>query len=436
MLNYQGSARNLNDSAGRAEVWSVSRLNERVRDVLQNDGKIQNILLEGEIFNLKKHDSGHIYFSLKDRNSLINCTFFRGSNARQKDLVLKDGMQVVARGGISVFAPRGNYQFNIYSLSPSGEGELRLRIEELRKKLFKEGLFDPGKKKEIPSLPLTIGVATSPTGAALQDVIRVARSRFPGISILLAPCLVQGEGASETIVEAIKALNNPVWDVDVIIAGRGGGSFEDLLAYSDESVVRAFASSDVPIISAVGHEIDHPLSDLAADAYAATPSAAAEKVVPVYALLLESLNEFGFRLDYALKNRHRTDKERLVRIFKSRVFQRPESLFLTASQRLDQSVREISDRMRERIRSSSISLMAFRSFDMLFEKNILRGKSRFHLASERLENFSPLATLKRGYSVVRNVSSQVIRSTQQVKAGENLEVILSDGRLNVRVIDT
>ncbi len=423
------------ESGAGGEIFSVAWLTRTIRDTLQYEERLQNIWIEGEVFNLTYHSSGHIYFSLKDNEAVINCTFFRGANQRFRHIRVSEGMKLLACGGVSVYVPRGSYQFNVTRIMVAGEGELRARIEELKKKLYREGLFDPARKKPLLYLPVTIGVATAPTGAAIQDIIRVARTRYPHINILLAPCLVQGDGAVDSIRGAIQALQDPRWGVDVIIAGRGGGSFEDLMAFNEEPVVRAFAACTVPIIAAVGHEIDHPLADLAADAYAPTPSAAAELAVPEYDALADRVEENALRLRMGLKNRHRTARERFLRVLKARVFQNPKMVLEQPAQRVDLAFKDLRTRMLQLVRESSFRLSRFDKLPALFEKNTARLSRRFSLATERLQNFSPLGTLSRGFAVVRDDRRNVIRGTEQVAPGQTLEVILSRGRLNVNVTE-
>ena len=443
------------DGGSDGEIFSVAWLTQTIRDTLTYEERLQNIWIEGEIFNLTYHSSGHVYFSLKDDQAVINCTFFRGANQRFRHIRMKEGMKLLAFGGVSVYAPRGSYQFNVSRIMVAGEGELRLKIEALKQQLKKEGLFEPGRKRRLPYLPTTIGVVTAPTGAAIQDIIRVARTRYPNINLLLAPCIVQGEDAAASVCAAIEALQDEELGVDVIIAGRGGGSFEDLLAFNDESVVRAYANSRVPIVSAVGHEIDHPLSDLAADAYAATPSAAAERVVPEYAALADRVDECGLRLSMALKNRHRQSRDRLLRLMGSRVYLNPKLILEQPSQRVDLAVKDLRTRTKETVREGIHRLSRFDSLPALFEKsvdrlsrrftstsdrlpalyekNLARMSKRFSLATERLQNFSPLGTLARGFSVVRDEKKNVIRKASEVAPGQRLEVILGEGRLRVNV---
>ncbi len=421
------------DSTSTRNVWSIAKLNFAIKNHLEGNPYFQNIYVEGEISNLVKHSSGHIYMSLKDEQSSIRCTFFKNANQKFKDVRLAEGLKIVAGGSISVYAPRGDYQLNITRVMPSGEGEMRLRIEKLKKKLYEEGLFDSARKKLLPFMPVTLGVATAPTGAAIKDIIRVARNRFPGINILLAPCLVQGNEAIDSIVTAIEALNDPSLGVDLIIAGRGGGSFEDLMAFNEEPVVRAFAESKIPIISAVGHEIDSPVSDLAADAFAATPSAAAEMAVPVYSEILDSLDDQGLRLRVALKNKYRIEKDRLFALLKSRVHLQPRAVLDAPGQSLDLISRELKQQMIQRMKESRNLLKAFDVLPLHYNNQIREHKKNFTVVSERLSSFSPLATLKRGFSVVRNGKKQIIRKHSDTKVGESLEVILFEGKLSVKV---
>jgi exodeoxyribonuclease VII large subunit len=418
------------------DVWSVSRLNQTISNVLQSESAIQGIWLEGEIFNLTYHNSGHIYFSLKDQKSTVNCTFFKGANQKLKGLRLQVGMQIMAFGGVSVYQPRGNYQFNVQRVTLAGEGELRLRIEQLKKKLHQEGLFNPDKKRPLPFLPLTIGVATASTGAAIQDIIRVSRYRFPEINILLAPCVVQGEGAVSSIVSAIQALNDPSLGVDVIIAGRGGGSFEDLMAFNEEPVVRAYADSRVPIVSAVGHEIDSPLTDLAADAYAPTPSAAAEKVVPVRQDLDQMLDDADYRMANALSQRLRNVKDRVIRVATSAVYENPMAILKHPAETLQWQLRELQSSMQSTYIQSLRSLEKFSHLPMLYQRELDRQTNRYSVLSERLDNFSPLGTLKRGFSVVRDSNGKVIRRAADLKKDQEVELLFGEGRAKARIEST
>ncbi|MBX7059145.1 MAG: exodeoxyribonuclease VII large subunit [Leptospirales bacterium] len=424
------------DGASSIPALSVSEFNLRVRDRLQSDLGLRDIWVEGEIANLNQHSSGHVYFSLKDAQSTLSCTLFRPAAQRHKHLRLQNGAKLLAQGTVSVYAPRGQYQFNVVRLVAAGEGELRLKIEELRRRLEMEGLFQAKRKRALPELPLTLGVATASTGAAIQDIIRVARTRFPTLNILLAPCIVQGDGAEDSIVAAIEALQTPALGVDLIIAGRGGGSFEDLLAFNSEKVARAFAGCQIPIISAVGHEIDHPISDLAADAFAATPSAAVERAIPELEALLDQLEDLPLRMKVALRNRRRNGQDRLNRLLQSRIFRQPQSMLADRMQSLDLAARDLRDGMSTLLRDRREKLQPFQLLPAYCGRMLQNQSKRLSIAAERLQNFSPLATLQRGYAVVRNERQLVIRSARQAQPGERLEILLAEGRLAVHVAES
>ena len=251
------------------KIYTITEITREIKNSLEQSPKFNQIWIKGEISNLTIHSSGHIYFTLKDENAVLSVTFFRYANKRLK-FKLEEGMSVITLGGITVFEKRGSYQMNVQQVLLEGVGELQKKIEQLKKKLTAEGIFDIDKKQLIPFLPKRIGIVTSPTGAAIRDIIKVALRRFPTIEIILAPAKVQGDDAVPTIIRGIEELNEPKWNIDVIIAGRGGGSFEDLMPFNEEPVIRAFFNSTIPIISAVGHQIDHPLSVDAADIAAPT----------------------------------------------------------------------------------------------------------------------------------------------------------------------
>ncbi|HEX8994141.1 MAG TPA: exodeoxyribonuclease VII large subunit, partial [Candidatus Paceibacterota bacterium] len=245
-------------------VLTVTELAQIVKRKIESSPELTSIWVRGEISNITYHSSGHIYFTLKDAGAVLQAVFFKSVNRNLK-FKLEEGLAVIAFGSITTYEKRGNYQMVVADVSLEGIGALQKKIEQLKKKLAEEGIFDQTRKKKIPFLPKRVGVVTSPTGAAFRDILKVALRRFPTIEIILAPAKVQGDDAALTIVRGIEELNNPAWGIDVIIAGRGGGSFEDLMPFNEEIVIRAFAGSRVPIVSAVGHQIDHPLSDDAAD---------------------------------------------------------------------------------------------------------------------------------------------------------------------------
>ena len=303
-------------------VLSVSDLTRCIRLTIENSPNLNNVWVRGEISNLTFHSSGHIYFTLKDSEAVISAVFFRNAN-RKLNFQLEEGMSVFALGSVTVFEKRGSYQLNVLSVRPEGMGELQRKIEELKKRLLAEGIFDQSRKRELPFLPHRIGIVTSPTGAAIRDIIKVALRRYPNAEILIAPAKVQGEGSVESIVQGIHELNRAEYGLDIIIAGRGGGSFEDLIAFNDEKVIRAFYHSRVPIVSAVGHQIDHPLSDDAADLAAPTPSAAAELVFPIIADLKGELDYYSVRMTNSLNVTMREYKRAVENLEKLRIFRDP-----------------------------------------------------------------------------------------------------------------
>ncbi|TGK18899.1 exodeoxyribonuclease VII large subunit [Leptospira fluminis] len=411
---------------------SVSEVNSIVKQLLTGPDLLRNIWVQGEISNLSRSHQGHIYFNLKDPKSLLACTFFSYSNGRYKGRPLENGMEVRAYGSISVYEPRGQYNLNVSRVEEVGQGDLLVKIEELKRKLASRGVFDPEKKRELPAFPWTIGVATSPTGAAIEDIIRIAKQRFPKINILISPCLVQGDGAPESIVSAIRELNDPAWAADVIIAGRGGGSFEDLMAFNDERVVLAFAESRIPIISAVGHQIDSVLSDLAADAFAPTPTAAAEIAVPEMEVVESELSEFGSRLESALKNQMRNLNERLRILTNKMVFTDPKSMLNDRILRLDETGSRIQLLGRNFLMQARAKLLPLSTgLPLTFRALLERKRKEFELLAGKIEGLSPLGTLSRGYAVLRTREKQVVTSPAEVKIDEELEVILSGGRLRV-----
>ena len=303
------------------EVLSVSELNEYARRLLAGDPLLRNVEVTGEISGYKHHYSGHRYFSLKDDAARIQCVMFR-QNAVALDFLPTDGMRVVIRGAASNFARDGSFQLYVNSMRKAGQGDLFARFEALKKKLLAEGLFDPARKREIPAMPRVIGVATSESGAAVRDIIKVARRRNPNVGILIAPCAVQGEAAAEEIARAIERLNRN-GEADVLLVGRGGGSIEDLWAFNEERVARAIAASRIPVISCVGHEIDFTIADFVADMRAPTPSAAAEMAVPVLAELRQSLEAVLGRLGTALASAQMLRRLRLEKACGSTLFRNP-----------------------------------------------------------------------------------------------------------------
>ena len=381
-----------------------------IRRLFERDNLLGRVRVWGELSNFRRHHSGHCYFTLKDAGASLRCVMFR-SKAVGLKFVPRDGLRVRLAGNVSVYERDGNYQLYVESMLPDGLGDLSAAFAKLREKLLAEGLFDESRKQPIPVMPKAIGVVTSPTGAALRDIVTVARRRHGGIPIILVPAQVQGEEAPEQIVRGIELLDRSD-RVDVIVIGRGGGSIEELWAFNDERVVRAVAAAVTPIVSAVGHQTDFTLSDFAADLRAATPSQAAELVVPDRSELLRRLSSARRRLNQALRHRLIERRLRLERCLQSSLFRRPQELLRDRSQLLDQ----LSERLTHALKTA------------LDER-----QQRLRIANEKLNLLNPWGVLQRGYSVVRRPDGAVISSAEAVETGESLDVWLHRGKLAVTV---
>lgn len=415
-----------------ARVFSVSELTKSIKMTLEGKAEFNGLWVAGEISNLTHHSSGHIYFTLKDENAVIQAVFFRHHN-RRLTFRLKEGMSVIAQGSITLFEKRGNYQITITSVMQTGVGELQQRIEALKKKLLAEGVFDPRRRRALPFFPRRLGIVTSPTGAAVRDIIKVALRRFPNIEIVIAPALVQGEGAAASIVRGIEELNQPRYGLDVIICGRGGGSFEDLMPFNEEPVVRAFYGSRVPIISAVGHQVDHPLCDEAADMAAPTPSAAAELAVPVKEDLLSEIVYLRDRADMALQAQYDSLVQRLEAVASRRVFRDPYDIINRAVLQLSDMENRMSLGMRQVVSACRTRFFEIRDITMLVKNVVMAQDHRFNLLMKALEQLSPFAVLQRGYAIALDARQTVIRSVHDANPGDHLQLMLHDGSLRCTV---
>jgi exodeoxyribonuclease VII large subunit len=414
------------------KIYTISEITRLIKRDLEENPALNNIWLRGETTNITYHSSGHIYLTLKDENAVISAVLFRYAN-KNLSFKLEEGMSIFAFGSINVFEKRGNYQFIITQVKLEGIGELQKKIEELKKKLLAEGIFAPEHKKEIPSLPRRIGVVTSPTGAALRDIVKVALRRFPNIEILLAPATVQGDEAALSIVRGIEEMNNPEWKIDVIIAGRGGGSFEDLMPFNEEIVVRAFYNSRVPIISAVGHQIDHPLSDDAADLAAPTPSAAAEMAIPVKLDLQEYIDHLRARSYVALLAYIREMNTRIEGIMSRRIFINPFEIVYNQELVLNDIEIRIISFMKDSIAGKRNQFLMLPDLKRLMRALIKDMKHRYSIVLRNLESLSPLSVLQRGYSIARDDRGDLIRSIQDVNSGDSMDLLLYDGTLNCTI---
>ncbi|MFQ5701409.1 MAG: exodeoxyribonuclease VII large subunit [Acidobacteriota bacterium] len=446
----------------RNRPFKVSEINALARNLVEE--AFPDVWIEAEISNFKAHTSGHYYFSLKDDRAQINAVMFRGANSRLR-FRPSDGLAVLVRARLSLYEARGTYQAIVQAMEPLGVGSLQMAFEQLKKKLEAEGLFARSRKKPIPILPRRVGVVTSPSGAALRDILRVLERRASGLSILIAPCLVQGEGAAPQIAEAIRSLNamaaattTPDDALDVIILARGGGSMEDLWPFNEESVARAVADSHLPVISAVGHETDVTIADFVADLRAATPSAAAEIVVKSREELLQRVDSLATRLEQSLRLRILGWRGRVQELTHSRAFARVEAAMIQLGQRTDDAVarleRLLRDRIREGRRRLGILGERLRPRHMLAE--IQRRRARLAVASDTLwgtmraglksrkekttsyvsllRSLSPLAVLERGYAICQEEETgSILTSASEVPVDTAITVRLARGRLGARV---
>lgn len=414
------------------KVYTVTEITRALKKRLEEDPQFSSIWIKGELSNVTYHSSGHIYLTLKDEGAIIQCAFFRYAN-RHLSFRLEEGMSVLALGSLSVFEKRGSYQLIIQQLRLEGVGELLKRIEQLKKKLLAEGIFDPVRKRPLPFLPRRIGVATSPTGAALRDIIKVAMRRYPNIEILLAPARVQGRDAEASIVRAIEELNRPQWEVDVIICGRGGGSFEDLMPFNEEAVVRAFYNSRVPIISAVGHQIDHPLCDEAADYAAPTPSAAAEHAVPVKKELDDEIEYLFMRAGNALASLMRHRKILIEGLLGRRCFRNPREIVEMRELALGDLENAILTSMREALFAARTRLLMMPDINRSVRALVRERMHLFKRARSALENLSPFGILKRGYAIALDAKGRSMASVSRTKKGDSMQVMLHDGSIDCSV---
>lgn len=390
---------------------TVTELNLYIKDIIENNIQLSNIVVKGEISNFKHHSSGHMYFTLKDNDSKIKCVMFKGYNSYLK-IKLEDGMKVLAKGYVSVYERDGVYQLYCTEIKKDGLGDLYLAYEELKKKLESEGLFDERHKKRLPLLPRRIGVATSSTGAVIRDIINVATRRFYNVNILLYPVKVQGAGAAETIVEAIEYFNTRE-DVDVIIIGRGGGSIEELWAFNEEIVARAIYNSKIPIVSAVGHETDFTIADFVADVRASTPSHAAEIVVPSYSELIYKINSLKTNLFNSVNNRIKKDKIVVENLSSKIKLNSPQNKININYQYLDN--------LRDKLINNT-------------NNKVLRKKHSLMLTIQKLDGLSPLKSISRGFAAVVK-EEKLIKSIEQVEKNDIIEVYFEDGKLDCIIKD-
>jgi exodeoxyribonuclease VII large subunit len=384
---------------------SVSQITGHIQHTLEKG--FASVWVKGEISNLTRHSSGHWYFSLKDSGAQLGSVMFRRQNEGVR-FEPTHGMEITAHGRISVYPPQGRYQLIVDQMLPAGQGDLHLAFENLKKKLHAEGLFDPSLKQKLPAYPAKIGIVTSPTGAAIRDMINILSRRFPLAELILLPVKVQGEGAATEIADAIGTFNS-MDECQVLLVGRGGGSLEDLWAFNEESVARAIAHSKIPVVSAVGHETDTTISDFVADHRAPTPSAAAELVVPDQIELIRWFNQVEQSLQSNMRSRIEKYGQRLDSISRSYALKRPELMIEQSFQKLD----HLED----------LSLRATRD-------KISKLAARMDNLSVSIEALNPLRILEKGYSVLSGAQGDLIRSIEQVSDGTEVHMRLRDGEIS------
>ncbi|MGG3470919.1 exodeoxyribonuclease VII large subunit [Neobacillus pocheonensis] len=434
---------------------SVNALTKYIKRKFDADPHLRDIHVRGEISNFKQHSSGHMYFTLKDEKARILAVMF-SSHSRLMKFSPENGMKVIIKGDITVYEPSGQYQIYIKAMQPDGIGELFLAYEQLKQRLEAEGLFAQEAKKSLPLFPKTVGIITSPTGAAIRDVITTIKRRYPIVKILVLPALVQGDNAAPSIAKAIEKANN-MNEIDVLIVGRGGGSIEELWAFNEELVARAIHQSRIPIISAVGHETDFTIADFVADLRAPTPTGAAELAVPHIEELMERVLQRQTRLLRAMQEKYRFEKERLSRVQKSYAFRYPHRLYEQKLEQVDK-LTEMLVRGSSRVTSNKMG-----QFELLFKrlqrnhpsealveankrldriqkemnramlKVLSKKQNDFDRVISTLRALSPLKIMERGYSLAYSQDNHLVKSIQQVKVNEQVQIQLTDGSLYCKV---
>jgi len=389
---------------------SVSELNSYIKNKIADDEYLNNVLIKGEISNFKNHYTGHMYFTLKDENSLIKCIMFK-SYAQKLDFMPKDGMKVFVLGGVSVFERDGIYQIYVKAMQEDGVGILYKKYEELKQRLDEEGYFDESHKQKIPLMPKVIGVLTSQTGSVIRDIINVSTRRNPNVQIRLYPVPVQGEGAAEKIADGIRFMNENNL-ADVLILARGGGSLEDLWPFNEEIVAHAIYNSKLPIISAVGHETDFSISDFVADLRAPTPSAAAELAVPDIYEIKQKINVYQNRLRMSLVKKVEIMKLRYEKCMNSRVFKEPTRNINDNYLRVDNYIKRLENTIKIKQKEE---------------------KTKYIELISKLDALSPLKTLTRGYSIVET-DDKIIKSSKQLSTGDKIKLRFSDGQKNAEIL--
>jgi len=441
------------DMQSQRKIYSVTELSLEIKNLLEK--QFPDVWVTGEISNFRAATSGHLYFTLKDASAQIRAVCFR-NQARYLKFKPQDGLSVIARGHLSVYEARGEYQLYVDYLEPAGIGALQLAFEQLKAKLAAEGLFDPARKKPLPVLPRAVGIVTSPTGAVIRDILRILKRRFRNMNVLLYPVKVQGEGAAEEIAEGVEYFNRERL-VDVMILARGGGSLEDLWAFNEEIVARAIAASKIPVISAVGHETDFTIADFVADLRAPTPSAAAELVVHRKQDFVAELQDRARRMSHIMRLKLSEARERFTALRMHRVFQTILTRVAERAQRVDDAVVVLEHSIRLRLHAArqewlrasagvvrydfrrllSLKRAALeerdRKLETGFKQFLLERRNWLGQTEALLRERNPLTILNRGYSITRDAAGRVIRDAAQVAIGDDLSIRLARGEVGATV---
>ena len=411
---------------------TISDLNRYIKAKFDIDSNLNNVYLKGEISNFKHHTRGHFYFTLKDENSRLSAVMFN-FNASKVNFKPEDGMKVLVSGRISVYEATGSYQIYVNTMEMDGIGNLYLEFEKLKKKLASEGLFNPEHKKAIPKYPKTIGIITAPTGAAIRDILSTIKRRYPIAKTILFPALVQGEGAKESVTKQLKKAQE--YDLDVIICGRGGGSIEDLWCFNEEVVARAIYDSKIPVISAVGHEIDFTIADYVADLRAPTPTGAAEMAVPNLVDLKSLIDQYKIRANEAVTNIIKKNRIKLESLQNSFVLKNPLSLYEIKEQKLDSYIDYLNQYMTNKLNHAKLMYEKVINNKILISPQSMfdKKKHQYELLLKTIEVLNPMKLLSSGYSIVKS-NGKVIKNSHDVNLEDVVNIELSEGKLKCSVI--
>lgn len=416
-----------------SKYLTVTALTRYIKYKIDNDENLRLVFLKGEISNFKEHTTGHLYFSVKDETSKINAIMF-SSNAKKIGFKITDGMKVLIVGRISVYEATGNYQIYVDEMMEDGIGNLYLEFEKLKKKLSKEGLFDKEKKKPIPKFPEKIGIVTASTGAAIKDIISTIKRRYPICKTYLFPSLVQGENAADDIVNKISTAQ--LYDLDILIIGRGGGSIEDLWPFNEEKVARAIFSSKIPTISAVGHEIDFTIADFVADLRAPTPTGAAEMAVPNITDVVKHINNLNIRINESINTKINYQKLKVDSLRNSFILKNPMLIYENKKQKLDLLFENLNKNIFINLSNKRLLIDNFKNNYIIKNPNILYEKQKDKLLNiiQKLELVNPLSILKKGYTLTYK-EDKLIKSVKDINKDEIIKIKLHDGLITSKVID-